>query len=47
MTAPLLYKMFKNKTDYPLHAAVRLQREDVVLLYLLEFDDQVSPKFKS
>ena len=41
MPAPLLYKMFKAKTDYPLHTAIRAKREDVVFLYLMEFDSQV------
>ncbi|XP_076064202.1 rabankyrin-5 isoform X2 [Oratosquilla oratoria] len=40
MTAPLLYAMFKTKTDHPLHSAVRLHREDVVFLFLMEFDAQ-------
>ena len=42
MTAPLLFKMFKTKTKYPLHSAIRLKREDVVFLYLIEFNQQVS-----
>ncbi|CAL4090807.1 unnamed protein product, partial [Meganyctiphanes norvegica] len=41
MTAPLLYTMFKTKTDHPLHAAIRLHREDVVFLFLIEFDAQL------
>lgn len=41
MTAPLLYTMFKSKTSHPLHAAIRLQREDVVFLFLIEFDSQL------
>ena len=44
MPAPLLYKMFKAKTDYPLHTAIRAKREDVVFLYLMEFDSQVQYK---
>lgn len=36
MSGPLLYKMLKNKTKYPLHSAVRLLREDVVCLCLAE-----------
>lgn len=36
MSGPLLYKMLKSKTQLPLHAAVRLQREDVVFLCLVE-----------
>ncbi|XP_065201380.1 rabankyrin-5 [Planococcus citri] len=42
MSAPLLYHMFKNKTKFPLHSAVRLQREDVVFLYLVENNSQLS-----
>lgn len=42
MPGPLLYKMLKNKTKYPLHAAVRLLREDVVLLCIIENDSAVS-----
>ncbi|XP_034475641.1 rabankyrin-5 [Drosophila innubila] len=43
MSGPLLYKMLKNKTKYPLHAAVRLLREDVVFLCLVE-NDTVLPE---
>ncbi|KAH8379366.1 hypothetical protein KR009_004439, partial [Drosophila setifemur] len=39
MSGPLLFKMLKNKTKYPLHAAVRLQREDVVFLCIVENND--------
>jgi hypothetical protein len=45
MTAPLLFRMFKSKTGFPLHAAVRLQREDVVFLYLVENNSDVSIKY--
>ena len=41
MTASLLYSMFKSKTKHPLHAAVRLRREDVVFLYLIEHSQEV------
>lgn len=44
MSAPLLFKMLKNKTKYPLHAAVRLLRDDVVFLCLVENDGLVSTK---
>ncbi|PIK51845.1 putative ankyrin repeat and FYVE domain-containing protein 1-like, partial [Apostichopus japonicus] len=44
MSAPLLYKMFKSKTAYPLHAAIRNKREDIVFLYLMEFDSQLPAK---
>uniref|UniRef100_A0A336L854 CSON005819 protein n=1 Tax=Culicoides sonorensis TaxID=179676 RepID=A0A336L854_CULSO len=42
MSGPLLYKMLKSKTKHPLHAAVRLLREDVVFLCLVENDKSVS-----
>ena len=41
MPAPSAYKMFKAKTEYPLHYAIRTRREDVVFLYLVEHDSQV------
>lgn len=42
MSGPLLYKMLKSKTQLPLHSAVRLQREDVVFLCLVENSSRVS-----
>lgn len=42
MSGPLLYKMLKSKTQLPLHSAVRLQREDVVFLCLVENTSKVS-----
>lgn len=42
MSGPLLYKMLKNKTQLPLHSAVRLQREDVVFLCLVDNASKVS-----
>ncbi|XP_065170447.1 rabankyrin-5 isoform X2 [Atheta coriaria] len=42
MSGPLLYKMLKSKTQLPLHAAVRLQREDVVFLCLVENASRLS-----
>lgn len=42
MSGPLLYKMLKTKTKHPLHSAVRLRREDVVFLCLVENDGTVS-----
>ncbi|XP_041972423.1 rabankyrin-5 [Aricia agestis] len=36
MSSALLYRMLKNKTTQPLHGAVRLLREDVVFLCLVE-----------
>nr|XP_032823369.1 rabankyrin-5 [Petromyzon marinus] len=44
ITAPLLYKMFKSKTDFPLHQAIKAEREDVVFLYLIEYDSQLPDK---
>ncbi|KAK3787016.1 hypothetical protein RRG08_037295 [Elysia crispata] len=44
MPAPLLYGMFKAKTEYPLHTAIRTEREDVVFLYLIEYDSELSVK---
>ncbi|XP_064612506.1 rabankyrin-5-like [Liolophura sinensis] len=44
MPAPLLYQMFKSKTEYPLHTAIRAKREDVVFLYLIEFNSELSHK---
>ncbi|CAB1316853.1 unnamed protein product [Coregonus sp. 'balchen'] len=40
MSAPLLYKMIKSKTEFPLHKAIKVEREDVVFLYLIEMDSQ-------
>lgn len=42
MPAALLYKLFKSKTSYPLHSAIKAKREDVVFLYLIEHDSIVS-----
>ncbi|XP_057676703.1 rabankyrin-5 [Corythoichthys intestinalis] len=44
MSAQLLYKMIKSKTDYPLHKAIKVEREDVVFLYLIEMDSQLPRK---
>lgn len=45
MSGPLLYKMLKSKTKHPLHSAVRLLREDVVFLCLVENNHSVSDSF--
>lgn len=42
MPGSLLYKLLQTKSKYPLHAAVRLMREDVVFLYLVENNSGVS-----
>ncbi|XP_054749515.2 rabankyrin-5-like [Lytechinus pictus] len=44
MAAPLLYKMFKTKAPFPLHTAIRNRREDIVFLYLVEYDAQLPGK---
>uniref|UniRef100_A0A672L1J6 Zinc finger ZZ-type and EF-hand domain containing 1 n=1 Tax=Sinocyclocheilus grahami TaxID=75366 RepID=A0A672L1J6_SINGR len=44
MDAQLLYKMIKSKTEYPLHKAIKVEREDVVFLYLIEMDAQLPGK---
>uniref|UniRef100_A0A8C7I3X6 Ankyrin repeat and FYVE domain containing 1 n=2 Tax=Oncorhynchus kisutch TaxID=8019 RepID=A0A8C7I3X6_ONCKI len=44
MSAPLLYKMIKSKTEFPLHKAIKVEREDVVFLYLIEMDSQLPGK---
>ncbi|XP_014670719.1 PREDICTED: rabankyrin-5-like [Priapulus caudatus] len=41
MSAPLLYSMFKSKSEFPLHTAIRALREDVVFLYLVENNAEV------
>lgn len=45
MPGSLLYKLLQTKSKYPLHAAVRLMREDVVFLYLVENNAEVSSFF--
>jgi rabankyrin-5 len=44
MSGALLYKMLKAKTKNPLHSAVRIRREDVVFLCLVEHEGTVSQK---
>nr|XP_023411907.1 rabankyrin-5 [Loxodonta africana] len=44
MSAQLLYKMIKSKTEFPLHKAIKVEREDVVFLYLIEMDSQLPAK---
>lgn len=41
LSAPLLYDMFKAHTEYPLHLAIQHLREDVVFLFLIEYNSQV------
>ena len=42
--AALLYELIKDKTKFALHRAIMLGRDDVVLLFLLEFDMQLTAK---
>ncbi|VDP49904.1 unnamed protein product [Soboliphyme baturini] len=44
MSAPLMYKFLKSKVDLPLHNAIRLKREDVVFLFLTEYQSQLTAK---
>ena len=39
--APLLYEMLKRKSEFPLHRAIQAEREDVVFLYLIEFNSSL------
>lgn len=47
----MTYKLFKQKTKYALHQAVRMKREDVLFLYLIDNDADVrrivEPKSKN
>ena len=38
----MTYKLFKQKTKYSLHQAIRMKREDVLFLYLIDNDAEVS-----
>ena len=46
LSAPLLYDVFKAHSEYPLHLAIQHQREDVVFLFLIEFNAQVRAVYK-
>ena len=37
----MAYKLFKQKTKYSLHQAIRMKREDVLFLYLIDNDADV------
>ena len=37
----MAYKLFKEKTKYSLHQAVRMKREDILFLYLIDHDSEV------
>ncbi|XP_039493211.1 rabankyrin-5 isoform X5 [Drosophila santomea] len=45
MSGPLLFEMLKTKTKHPLHAAVRLLREDVVSLCIEKYEDSLVNTF--
>jgi hypothetical protein len=42
----MTYKLFKQKTKFALHQAVRMKREDVLFLYLIDNDADVRNKEK-
>ncbi|CAF3694746.1 unnamed protein product [Rotaria socialis] len=44
LPAPMTYKLFKQKTKYPLHQAVRMKREDVLFLYLIDNDAELAQR---
>jgi len=44
LSAQLVYDMLKAKAKYCLHTAIRLKREDVVFLYLIEFNTSLGQR---
>jgi hypothetical protein len=42
----MTYKLFKQKTKFSLHQAIRMKREDVLFLYLIDNDADVRNKEK-
>ncbi|CAF3345195.1 unnamed protein product [Rotaria socialis] len=44
LSAPMTYKLFKEKNKYPLHQAVRMKREDVLFLYLIDNDEHLEER---
>ena len=36
--------MLKSKAKFPLHSAIKLKREDVVFLFLIEFNSELNTK---
>ncbi|CAG0892014.1 unnamed protein product [Cyprideis torosa] len=42
MSARLLYGMIRERSQFPLHAAIQLKREDVVFLFLIERSQEKS-----
>ena len=47
LPAPMTYKLFKQKTKYSLHQAIRMKREDVLFLYLIDNDADVRQTVES
>jgi rabankyrin-5 len=41
LSAPMAYKLFKEMTPFSLHQAIRMRREDVLFLYLIDHDADV------
>ena len=44
MSASSLYGILKEKSKNPLHTCIRLRREDIVFLYLVEFNSKLHEK---
>lgn len=45
--APLLFEMLKRKSQHPLHRAIKALREDVVFLYLIEFNADLAVRLNA
>lgn len=39
-----LHRLFKEKSRYPLHKAIRIRNEDLIFLLLVDFDSQLAFK---
>ncbi|CAF1139911.1 unnamed protein product [Adineta ricciae] len=44
LSASMTYKLFKQQTKYSLHQAVRMKREDVLFLYLIDNDADLNER---
>jgi len=44
LSAELVYGMLKKRAKFPLHSAIELKREDVVFLYLIEFNSELTQR---
>ena len=44
LSPELVYGMLKQRAAHPLHSAIQLQREDVVFLYLIEFNAELAER---